>query len=92
MKANQKFKNDNSGYARVVGGIVGLLITIIVGILVYWSISPSIEFDSDDANDSRNETDNVAGTVFTLLPILGIVVIGGIMIGAVMSFGGGSKR
>ena len=89
MKANQKFKKmDNNGYAKIVGGLVALLITIIVGILVYWSISPSITFTTDDANDSRNGTDDTASTVFTLLPILGIVVIGGIMIGAVMRFGG----
>ena len=65
------------------------LITIIVGILVYWSISPAITFTTDAANDSRNNTNTQASTVFTLLPILAIVVIGGIMIAAVMRFGGG---
>jgi hypothetical protein len=35
MKANQKIKslrNDNSGYTKIIGGLVALLLTIIVGV------------------------------------------------------------
>ena len=91
MKANRifKLKDNNSAYARMVGGLVALLITIIIGVLVYWSISPAITLTNDEANDSRNVTDTTASTVFGLLPIIGIVAVGGIMIGVVMRFGGG---
>jgi hypothetical protein len=40
MKANNssKLKNDNKAFARVVGGLVALLITIIVGICLKVSV------------------------------------------------------
>ena len=168
MKANRKFKdfkNNNAGFARIIGGLVALLICILVGVLIYWSIadSPSfagttyeeftgygatanasawsvtIDYLPDSKGDTNvtcyNSTGNseswptftllnrdisvaagaadefsqvnvtyeskqedavgdvggTAGTIFTLLPILAIVVIGGVMIGAVMAFGKSGK-
>ena len=63
MKANQKFreiKSDSSASAKVVGGLVALLLTIIVGVLVFWEVNDSIELSSSDANTSRNETTDMA--------------------------------
>lgn len=54
MKANQfiKLKHDDSGYVKVVGGIIALLITILVGIMIYFNV-----VDSADAyDDSITET------------------------------------
>ena len=82
-------KSDNA-YARMVGGLVALLITIIVGILVYWQISGGITLTSDTANTSRDGVNTMATTVFGLLPIIAIVVIGSILIGLVIGFGGTS--
>lgn len=82
------FRQERSGYAKVVGGLVGLMITIIIGILVYWQISGSITLSSDTANTSRDNVDTTASTVFLLLPIIAIVVIGSILIGLVAGFGG----
>ena len=90
MKANMKFrelKDDNKGYAKAVGGLVALLITIIVGILVYWQISGGITLTSDTANTSRDNVNTTATTVFQLLPIIAIVVVGMILIGLVVKFG-----
>jgi len=84
------FKNEN-GYAKVVGGLVALLITIIVGILVYWQISGSITLTTDAANTSRDNVNTTASTVFGLLPIIAIVVVGSILIGIVLSFAGRGK-
>ena len=43
MKANRTSRGlDNNAYAKVVGGLVALLITIIIAVLVYWSASPNI--------------------------------------------------
>lgn len=71
MKANQKLKlmkGDTSANAKVVGGLVALLLTIIVGVLVFWEVNDSITLSSSDANTSRNETTDMASTVFSLLP------------------------
>ena len=94
MKANQKvmeIKSNKNAYAKIVGQLVALLITIIVGIMVFWSISGGITLTSDAANDSRNTTTTMASTVFGLLPIIALVVVGAILIGIVLRFGGGGK-
>ena len=52
MKANQKVKQlreDTSAYTKMVGGIVSLLLVIIISVLVFWSVSDSV--------DSFNEVD-----------------------------------
>lgn len=92
MKANQKFKSlkdSNDAWAKVVGGLVALLLTIIVGVLVFWEVNDAITFDSNDANTSRNTTTSMASTVFGLLPIIALVVVASIILGIVLGFGGG---
>lgn len=92
MKANVKpktFKKDNSGYLKVVGGLVALLIMIIIGILVFWEVNDSITLSSDTANDSRNTTTSMASTVFGLLPLIALVVVAAIILGVILAFGAG---
>jgi len=95
MKANRKFldmKEDKSAYTKVVGGLVALLLTIIVGVLVFWEVNDAITLGSADANTSRNETTSMASTVFSLLPIVALVVVAAIILGVVLGFGGGRGR
>jgi len=92
MKANLKaksFKDDKAGYVKIVGGLVALLLMIIVGILVFWETSDSIELSSADANSSRDNTEDMATTVFDLLPIVALAVVASIIIGVIMGFGSG---
>jgi heme/copper-type cytochrome/quinol oxidase subunit 4 len=94
MKANQKIKEmkqDQAGYVKIVGGLVALLLMIIVGILVFWETSDAIDLSSDDANDSRDEVNDMAGTIFSLLPIIALAVVASIIIGVIIGFGGGGK-
>ena len=88
----RRFLRNKKGYAQAIGGLVGLLIVIIVGIMVYWQISGSIPLSSDTANTSRDGVNTTASTVFNLLPIIAIVVVGSILIGLVMGFGGGTNK
>jgi ABC-type anion transport system duplicated permease subunit len=95
MKANRKIKNikaDKSGYMQVVGGLVALLLLIIVGIMLFWEVSDSIELNSSDANDSKNKTTDMATTVFSLLPIIALAAVASIIIGVIIGFGGGAPR
>jgi len=92
MKANKtlrELKHNKKGYVKVVGSLVALLIMIIVGILVYWETSDSIDLSSADANTSRNSTNDMASTVFDLLPIIALAVVASIIIGVIIGFGGG---
>jgi hypothetical protein len=86
MKA---FLRNRKGYTAMVGGLVALLITIIVGILVYWQLSGSITLTSDTANTSRDGVNTMASTVFSLLPIIALVVVASIILAVVMGFGRG---
>ena len=92
MKANRKFKifsSNKSAYTQVVGGLVALLLTIIIGVLVFWEVNDAIQLDSSEANTSRNATTDMASTVFGLLPIVALVLVAAIILGVVLGFGGG---
>ena len=94
MKANQniKLKNDNKGWARMVGGLVALLITIIIGVMVYWQVSGAIPLTNDDANASKEQVDSMANTVFGLLPIIALVAVAGVILGVILGFGGAGQQ
>ena len=66
MKANFKYKNlkeDNTAYVKVIGGLVALLLMIIIGVLVYWETTGSI--DSFDDTISEEITVNSDGTALS---------------------------
>ena len=68
MKANKKViqnigKND-SGYVKVVGGLIALLLMIIVAILVYWETQGAI---SAFEESSETITSDIDGTAFVAL-------------------------
>jgi len=90
VKANRKFRliDNNLAYTKVVGGLVALLLTIIIGVLVFWNVSDSITMESAEASESKNRTTEMAKTVLNLLPIVAIVVVAAIILGVVLTFGG----
>jgi len=94
MKANLKhrqLKDNKKGYTKVVGGLVALLLMIIVGIMVYWETSDSITLSSSEANESRDNVNDMATTVFDLLPIIALAVVASIILMVILGFGGGKK-
>ena len=66
-----------------------MLVTIGVGALVFWEITDNFEGSSADANSSIEEVEDMASTVFDLLPIIALVVVAAIIIGIVVKMGGG---
>jgi len=90
MKANQKFRYNDKAFADTVGTVVALLLTIIIGVLVFWQVSDSITMKSEEANESKNETTDMASTVFSLLPIVALVVVASIILAVGMGFGAGA--
>jgi len=89
MKANAeiKLKDDKSAYSRAVGGLAALLLTILIGTMIYWSVSGAIDVQGAGAT-SHNNTDTMAVTVFTLLPLVSLVVVAAIILAVIMGFGG----
>jgi len=90
VKANQKFRYNDKAFADTVGSLVALLLTIIIGVLVFWQVADSIEMESAEANESKNETTDMASTVFSLLPIIALVVVASIILAIVLGFGAGA--
>lgn len=83
----------------MVGAAIGLLITIIISVLVYWNIAASTQqaagTDTSRAsqmrNASRNATtsiNNQAATFYTIAPIVAIVIVAVVVISYVQRIGG----
>ena len=90
MKGNLKAKlmETDSGDARMVGVVVAVLVTITIGLLVYTEISESISITSATGITAHTNVNNTAQTIFTLAPIVAIVLVASIILGVVMTFGG----
>lgn len=59
-------------------GIIGILVAVVVGALVYTKVSDAMaEATADNtlAENIRRDVDEAAGTIFTLLPILVLVAV-----------------
>jgi hypothetical protein len=102
MKANKKAINfrddDNAMVGAAIGAVVALLVSILVGILVYYKVANSayngignsdLSSGGKLARTAINQTNTSSGTVFTLAPIVGIVLIAGIILAIVTRFGQG---
>ena len=85
----RKLLKNQEAYTKVVGGLIALLVTIGVGALVFWEITDNFEGSSAEANESMESTEDMASTVFDLLPIIALVVVAAIIIGIVVKMGGG---
>jgi len=99
-KLFKKFKAGDKAEAAVgmVGVIVGILITLMVVVLVFYNIVGSIDTSSIDSEigeatttPSDNATSNVltqAETVFTIMPIVCIVIVAVVILTYVSKIGG----
>ena len=57
--------------------------------MVYWQLQGSFVLTTDSANTSRDGVNTMASTVFSLLPIIALVVVASIILAVVMGFGRG---
>lgn len=79
----------------MVGAAVGLLITLIIVVLIYYNIAASIDTTGIDAKlpgtPAANATEQIndqAATFFTIAPIIAIVIVAVVVIGYVQRIGG----
>jgi len=86
----ESLKKNDSGNVQMVGMVVGLLITIIIAVLIFYNVAGSIDTTTIDAEltgtPAANATDDTldqAATFFTIAPILALVIIAVIIIGYV---------
>lgn len=88
----RKICGDTSAYAQYVGAIVAVLVVILVGIVIFYKISGSLNGLPADGVVAAAGVNSSAATIFSLMPVIGLVLIAGIIIAAVTAFGGGGKR
>ena len=93
----RKLKNNNYADVGSIGFVIGLLITLIVSILVFYNIAASIDvsdIDSDlqtatgdtamtAADNATTNTLEQAETFYSIAPIIAIVVIAVVILGYV---------
>lgn len=97
-----KLLKDNHADGALAGGIalvVGTIIAIAIGILIYFKLSSSLFYSwmgvGTGAHDSLNTSvlpvysaiNSSANSVWTLMPIICIVLIAGLILAIVMGFG-----
>lgn len=97
MKAKlKKLWADKDANTAMIGAVVGIMVTIIIAVLVFYNIAASIDTADIDAEfgagtpagNATNATLDQAETFFTIAPIIGIVVVAVVILDYVSRIGG----
>jgi len=87
-------KNEDAD-VRMIGGVVGILVTLIIAVLVFYNIAGSIDTTSIDSDltgtpaaNATTDTLSQAATFFEIAPIIAIVVVAVVILGYVGKIGG----
>jgi len=82
-------KNDEAD-VKMIGMVVGILVTLIIAVLVFYNIAGSIDTTTIDSGltgtPAANATDDTldqASTFFSVAPIIAIVVVAVVILGYV---------
>ena len=88
---------NNQANVQMIGAVVGILITLIIAVLVFYNVAGSIDTTDIDGNfggtnttPSANATDDTldqAGTFFSIAPIIGVVAVAVVILGYVNRIG-----
>jgi len=88
-------RKNNEADVKMVGAVVGILVTLIIAVLVFYNIAGSIDTTTIDADltgtPSANATDatlDQAATFFSVAPIIAIVIVAVVILGYVSRIGG----
>ena len=88
-------KLNNQANVQMIGAVVGILITLIIAVLVFYNVASSIDtttidasFDGTPSANATNDTLSQAGTFFSIAPIIGVVAVAVVILGYVNRIGG----
>lgn len=95
-----KLSSDKSGSAEAIGVVIGGLIAIVVGVMIWYKLNSSLYYSwlgvGTGAHDAINatwaSTNTTADTIWTLFPVVSIVVVAGVILAVVMGFGRGPAQ
>ena len=91
-------KMNNQANVQMIGAVIGILITLIIAVLVFYNVAASIDTTSIDASmgatnytpaaNATEDTLSQAGTFFSIAPIIGVVAVAVVILGYVNRIGG----
>lgn len=83
----KKLKNNNKAIAGAIGGIIAILVLVIVGMIVYYKVAGSVNGLPASGVLAAASVNSTADTIFSLAPIIAIVMVAGMILLVVMGFG-----
>lgn len=88
---------DNTGVVGAITAVVAFLIAVIVGILIWYKIDTAMVASTYStlpvsAKAAWNSTNATANSVWGLLPVVGLVLVAGVIIGTIMVFSRGNGQ
>ena len=97
MNLERLIKNDDAD-VKMIGAVVGILITLIIAVLVFYNIAGTLDTTTIDANiggtnntpaaNATEDTLDQSATFFQIAPIIAIVVVAVVILGYVNRIGG----
>lgn len=90
-----KLLRNKEGSAAMIGVVIAGLVSIIVGVMIWYKINTAIFAAGPGSmtgprvalNTTYASVNTSANTIWTLFPIVAIVVIAGVILAIVMGFG-----
>jgi len=83
--------NKAESPASMVGVVIAGLVAIVIGILIWYKMNTAIYTANGSVKGAQgavwNTSNASANTIWTLFPIVAIVVIAGVILAVVMGFG-----
>jgi hypothetical protein len=88
--------DDNGFVIETVIAVVAFLIAVIIGVLIWYKTDTALVAAGWSGMPAGghtvwNSTNTTANSVWTLFPVVGLVLIAGVIIGTIMIFGSGRK-
>lgn len=83
--------NKAESPASMVGVVIAGLVAIVIGVLIWYKMNTAIYTANGSVKGAQgvvwNNSNASANTIWTLFPIVAIVVISGVILAVVMGFG-----
>ena len=83
----RKIERDTRGSIAAIGAVIGILILCVAGILIYNKFSGQLHGLGTEANTTAVSMNSTANLVFTLAPYAALILVAGVIIAVVMTFG-----
>ena len=92
------FRDETANVPALVVGVVAFLIATVVGLMMWYKIDAALASSTTftalpaGARAAWNSTNTTANSTWTLAPIVGLVLIAGVIIATIIMFAGGKQN